>query len=148
MTRKIWQYCFKTRELWTWLLSDIMAPNRFMPNARLRDFHSSKCPINKGPNGLRALKFPHWFGPTCMVCPLAPWLTNFSIMAAADVRTNQRWPLSISVRESSPISSGIARLGRLCGWREQEKNDSPVGDYRLSLQLVGKRTLPPHVWSK
>ena len=69
---------------------------------------------NDGPEGLRAPEFPYRFNPTCMVCPLAPSPDELFI-TAADVRTTQRWLISISVRASLHINSDIARL--VSRWR-------------------------------
>ena len=52
--------------------------------AREKD-EKSGCPLplsdyikDDGPRGQRIPEFPFWFGPTCMVCPLAPLTKTFT----------------------------------------------------------------------
>ena len=52
-----------------------------------------------GPPKMKAQKdsapeFPYWFSPICMICPLAPCLSNFPITAAQFI-TNPRWLIII-----------------------------------------------------
>ena len=66
------------------------------------------------PDGIARSKVSYLFGWNMYCLPLAP-LYDKHFITAAEVRTIQRWLISVSFREWLPISSGIGHLISL--WR-------------------------------
>ena len=94
-----------------------------------RDHSPSKA---DDPRGMRAPGFPYWFGPICMICPLAP-MPDKHFITAVEVRTTQQWLINISIRELLHISSSHARL--VSRWRVGA-NDQITSDTNGSAQSL------------